>query len=268
MAKGKSFFHSRGFKIVMSRIYGLGAAVVIVGALFKILHWKGADLMLMIGLLTEAGIFAISAFEPVKEEVDWTLVYPELAGMDPKEKNKKPEDKKSLTAELDKMLAEARIEQGMVNRLGDGLRSLTENVNHLGSMSDAAAATNEYAEKVKAATSNVGQLNNAYTNAIQAIEQMGQGSDVSAEYYAQVSSVTQKLASLNSVYEMELQESNNHIKQLNSFYAGLSKAVENLSDAEGATSQLRNEFNNLNQNLHTLNTVYGNMLSAMTAPRV
>ncbi|MGZ5244107.1 MAG: type IX secretion system motor protein PorL/GldL, partial [Bacteroidia bacterium] len=133
----------------MSRIYGLGAAVVIVGALFKILHWKGADLMLMIGLLTEAGIFAISAFEPVKEDVDWTLVYPELAGMDPKEKAKK-EDKKSLTAELDKMLAEARIEQGMVNRLGDGLRNLTENVNHLGTMSDAAAATNEYAEKVKA----------------------------------------------------------------------------------------------------------------------
>jgi gliding motility-associated protein GldL len=253
----------------MSRIYGLGAAVVIVGALFKILHWKGADLMLMIGLLTEAGIFAISAFEPVKEEVDWTLVYPELAGMDPKDtKNKKPEDKKSLTAELDKMLAEARIEQGMVNRLGDGLRSLTENVNNLSTMSDAAAATNEYAEKVKAATSNVGQLNQAYTNAIQALEQMGQGSEISTEYYAQVSSVTQKLASLNSVYEMELQESNNHIKQLNSFYAGLSKAVENLSDAEGATSQLRNEFNNLNHNLHTLNTVYGNMLSAMTAPRV
>ncbi|RYG21978.1 MAG: gliding motility protein GldL [Chitinophagaceae bacterium] len=267
MAKGKSFFHSRGFKIVMSRIYGLGAAVVIIGALFKILHWKGANEMLMVGLLTEAGIFAISAFEPVKEEVDWTLVYPELAGMDPKEKNKK-DDKKSLTSELDKMLAEARIEQGMVNRLGEGLRSLTENVNNLGTMSSAAAATNEYAEKVKAASGNVGQLNQAYTNAIAAIEQMSQGSDVSAEYYAQVSSVTQKLASLNSVYEMELQESNNHIKQLNSFYAGLSKAVENLSDAEGATSQLRNEFNNLNQNLHTLNTVYGNMLSAMTAPRV
>jgi gliding motility-associated protein GldL len=135
-------------------------------------------------------------------------------------------------------------------------------------MSNAAAATNEYAEKVKAATSNVGQLNAAYTNAITAIEQMGKGSDISAEYYAQVSSVTQKLASLNTVYEMELQESNNHIQQLNSFYAGLSKAVENLSDAEGATSQLKNEFNNLNQNLHTLNTVYGNMLSAMTAPRV
>jgi gliding motility-associated protein GldL len=267
MAKGKSFFHSRGFKIVMSRIYGLGAAVVIVGALFKILHWKGANEMLMVGLLTEAGIFAISAFEPVKEEVDWTLVYPELAGMDPKEKAKK-EDKKSLTSELDKMLAEARIEQGMVNRLGEGLRSLTENVNNLGTMSSAAAATNEYAEKVKAATSNVGQLNAAYTNAITAIEQMGQGSEISTEYYAQVSSVTQKLASLNSVYEMELQESNNHIQQLNSFYAGLSKAVENLSDAEGATSQLKNEFNNLNQNLHTLNTVYGNMLSAMTAPRV
>src|SRR5688500_18859260 len=128
MAKGKSFFHSRGFKVVMSRIYGLGAAVVIVGALFKILHWKGADAMLMVGLLTEAGIFAISAFEPVKEEVDWTLVYPELAGMDPREKKN---EKKSLTAELDKMLEEARIEQNNVNRYGVGLHSITEKVNSM-----------------------------------------------------------------------------------------------------------------------------------------
>ena len=264
MAKGKSFFHSRGFKVVMSRIYGLGAAVVIVGALFKILHWKGADAMLMVGLLTEAGIFAISAFEPVKEEVDWTLVYPELAGMDPKEKKN---EKKSLTAELDKMLEEARIEQNMVNRLGDGLRSLTENVNSMTAMSDAAVATNEYAERVKQASGSVDQLNKAYTSAIAAIETMGKSSDVSTEYYEQVSSVTQKLASLNSVYEMELQESNNHIRQLNTFYASLARAVENLGDAEGATNQLKSEFSSLNQNLHTLNTVYGNMLSAMTAPR-
>src|SRR5438477_4194362 len=107
MAQGKNFFESRMFKIGMSRIYGLGAAVVIIGALFKILHWKGADTMLMVGLFTEAFIFAISAFEPVKHEIDWTLVYPELAGMDPK----KEKEKKSMTQALEKMLAEARIEQ-------------------------------------------------------------------------------------------------------------------------------------------------------------
>jgi gliding motility-associated protein GldL len=156
----------------------------------------------------------------------------------------------------------------MVNRLGDGLRSLTENVSQMANMSSAATATTEYAEKVRQASSSVGQLNDAYSKAIDAIGKMGESSDVTTDYYAQVSSVTQKLASLNSVYEMELSETNNHIRQLNNFYSSLSRAVENLSDSESATNQLKDEFGRLNQNLASLNTVYGNMLSAMAAPRM
>jgi gliding motility-associated protein GldL len=265
MAKGKSFFESKGFKVVMSRIYGLGAAVVIVGALFKITHWKGADTMLTVGLLTEAGIFSISAFEPVKKEIDWTLVYPELAGLDPKKGGK--EEKLSMTEKLDKMLQEAKIEQSMVNRLGEGLRNLGENVNKMATASDAALATSEYASKVKEASSSVNQLNGAYHKAIQAIDEMGKTGDISTEYNEKVQSVTQKLASLNSVYEMELQESNNHIRQLNTYYETLAKAVENLADSEAATSQVKTEFSKLGQNLSVLNTVYGNMLSAMTVSR-
>ncbi|MDQ3072055.1 MAG: gliding motility protein GldL [Bacteroidota bacterium] len=261
MAKGKSFFHSKTFKVVMSRIYGLGAAVVILGALFKILHLPLANEMLMVGLITEAGIFAISAFEPVKEEVDWTLVYPELAGMDPKKGLK--EDKKSLTQELDKMLEEARIEQGTINRLGESLRSLTDNVNGMANVSDAALATNEYAQNVKIASSSVQQLNTSYSKAIEAIEELGKTGDVSAEYFEQVNSVTQKLSSLNSIYEVELQESNNHLHKMNQFYGTLSKAMEGLSDSEEAVNTMRGEFDRLNQNLSTLNNVYGNMLSAM-----
>jgi gliding motility-associated protein GldL len=265
MARGKGFLGSKRFKILMSRVYGLGAAVVIIGALFKILHWQGANLMLKVGLFTEAFIFAVSAFEPVKEEIDWTLVYPELAGMDAKG-NKL--EKKSLTKELDKMLEEARIEQSMVNRLGDGLRSLTENVGKMANVSDAAVATNEYAARVKEASGTINQLNLSYNNAIKAIEDLGKTSDISNEYYEQVNSVTQKMSSLNAIYEMELQESNNHIRQLNNYYASLSKTVENLSDSEDAARQLKDQFNRLNQNLSSLNTVYGNMLSAMSTPRV
>jgi gliding motility-associated protein GldL len=264
MAKGKSFFESKGFKVIMSRIYGLGASVVIIGALFKILHWKGADTMLMIGLLTEAGIFAISAFEPIKSEIDWTLVYPELAGLDAKG-NKV--EKMSMTEKLDKMLAEAKIEQGMVNRLGDGLRGLTDNVSKMGTATDAALATNEYAAKIKEASSSVNTLNASYAKAIIAVDEMGKTGDISSAYNEKVASVTQKLASLNSVYEMELEEANNYVRQMNAYYTSLSKAVANLSDSESATSQLKTEFGQLNQNLHTLNTVYGNMLSAMSTPR-
>lgn len=266
MARGKGFFQSKGFKVVMSRIYGLGAAVVIVGALFKILHWPFANLMLIVGLLTEAGIFAVSAFEPVKEEVDWTLVYPELAGMDPNAERE--DEKKSLTQELDRMLEEAQIEQGMINRLGDSLRGLTENVSQMATVSNAALATNEYADNVKQAAQSVSQLNASYANAINAIEELGKTGDISTEYYQQVNAVTEKMTSLNSIYEMELQESNNHLRQLNNYYASLSKAMENLADSEDSTTKLKQEFTRLNENLNTLNTVYGNMLSAMSAPRV
>src|SRR5215469_13405860 len=77
---------TRGWKLFMAKLYGLGAAVVIVGALFKIMHWPGASIMLTVGLLVEAVIFIFSAFEPLHEELDWTLVYPELAGLtDPDE---------------------------------------------------------------------------------------------------------------------------------------------------------------------------------------
>lgn len=264
MARGKSFFHSKMFKVTMSRIYGLGAAVVIIGALFKILHWEGANFMLMVGLFTEAGIFAISAFEPVKEDVDWTLVYPELAGLDPNAEK----EKKSVTQELDRMLQEAQIEQSMINRLGDSLRGLTDNVSQMATVSNAALATNEYADNIKQAAQSVNQLNDSYANAIVAIEELGKTGDVSTEYFEQVNAVTQKMSSLNSIYEMELQESNNHLRQLNNYYASLSKAMENLVDSEDATTRLKQEFGKLNDNLNTLNTVYGNMLSAMSAPRV
>jgi len=263
MAKGKGFFHSKAFKVGMSRVYGIGAAIVIFGAMAKILHWPGANYWIGLGLTTESLIFLISAFEPVKEEVDWTLVYPELAGMDPKKK----EEKKSLTAHLDKMLEEAKIEQGMVNRLGEGLRSLTDNINKMTTFGDAAAATNDYASKVKTAAQNVDKVNEAYMNAIEAVDKLGQTGDASAEYFEQVSNITVKLTSLNALYESELQESNNHFQQMRAFYGSLNKSVSNLVESEQATAEMSKEFQKLNQNLSTLNNVYGNMLSAMSMSR-
>jgi gliding motility-associated protein GldL len=266
MAKGKGFFQSRAFKVTMSKVYGIGAAVVIIGAMFKILHLPGANYWIGIGLTTEALIFFISSFEPLHEEPDWTLVYPELAGMEPKAGLKKDE-KGSVTKSLDKMLEEAKIEQNVINRLGDSLRGLTENVSKMTTVSDAALATNDYAEKVKVAAGSVSQLNAAYANAIQAIEKVGQSGDATTEYYEQVQSVTSKLASLNSIYEVELQESNNHMRQLNNYFGSLAKSVENLTSAEGDTARLKDEFGRLSNNLSSLNNIYGNMLSAMSAPR-
>ena len=110
----KSFFESKKWKTSMNFVYGFGAAIVIVGALFKILHWPGANAMLTIGLLTEAGIFVISAFEPVHMDPDWSLVYPELAGGEPTDKKKSTG---SVSQQLDSMLAQAKIGPELIETL-------------------------------------------------------------------------------------------------------------------------------------------------------
>lgn len=265
MSRGKSFLESKMFKNIMGKLYGIGAAVVIAGALFKIMHWPGANEMLIIGMGTECLIFMVSAFEPIHEEPDWTLVYPELAGLDPNTgKKAKPGE---LTKTLDQMLSEAKIEQNMINNLGTSMKGLTENINKISTIGDAANATKEYAAKAQEAAGAMTKLNASYNTAITAIDSIGKTGDVSKNYYDTVQAVTSKLASLNTIYDAELKESNNHIKQMNQFYGNLAKAVENLSGAEQSTRVMKDEFAKLGKNLSTLNNIYGNMLSAMSAPR-
>jgi hypothetical protein len=207
----------------MGKAYGLGAAVVIVGALFKITHWKGADLMLTIGLLTEAAIFTISAFEKPHQEPDWTLVYPELSGLDPKEPKKVAKTGASVTQQLDKMLEDAKIGPDLINSLGNGFRALNENVTGLKDISSAG----------------------------------------SKEYAGQIERMTKNLASLNSVYELEITESNNHLKSINEFVGGLNKTVTTLGETNKQAETFKVEMDKLSKNLSSLNNVYGNMLSAM-----
>ena len=127
------------WKSFMAKLYGFGAAIVIVGAMFKIMHWPGAGPMLVVGLSTEAVIFFFSAFEPPHEDVDWSLVYPELAGMhgEEGEQQKIEEDKGSLTEQLDTMLEDAKIGPELMASLGDGLRSLSDQAGKLNNITDA-----------------------------------------------------------------------------------------------------------------------------------
>jgi len=265
MAKSKSFLETKAFKLIMSRIYGLGAAVVIIGALFKILHWKFANEMLMVGLFTEAGIFAISAFEPVHEETDWSLVYPELAGGASAKGKEDP--KQNMIDKLNDMLEKAKIEQNTIDKLGTGLRSLGDNVNKMSLSADAAAATSEYTNKVKEAATSVHKLNDSYSKAITAIDAMGTTGEASTEYNQKLRVVTDQLGKMNSVYELELSETQNHMKQVSAFASSLTRTIENLQGTEEASVTLKSEFSQLGKNLNTLNTVYGNMLSAMGSGR-
>lgn len=256
----QSFFETTAFKKIMAKIYGLGAAVVILGALFKIKHWPFADPMLIVGMGTEVIIFFISAFEPLHKEIDWTLVYPELAGIESEEDGKK---KGTISQQLDKMLEEAKVGPELINSLGNGLKSLSENVVNLKDLSSAAVATDNYTKNVQQASQSLSGMNSSYSKAVEAMNGMVTASEGSKEYGVQVDKMTKNLASLNSVYELEIKESNSHLKSINEFVGNLSKVVTSLSETQSQTESFKAEMGKLSKNLGALNNVYGNMLSAM-----
>lgn len=211
----------KGFKQFMAKLYGFGAAIVIVGALFKIQHWEGAGIMLTVGLLTEAVIFFFSAFEPPHEEVDWSLVYPELAGMHEPGADRKKQVKGSndpVAQQLDKMLADAKIGPELINSLGTGLKSLSENTAKMATVSNAALATEEYSKNITAASKTVNNLTQSYEKVATAMNGM-------------------------SVAHQEL--------------------LNNLNGTVEDTKRYKDEVSKLAKNLGSLNTIYGNMLTAM-----
>jgi gliding motility-associated protein GldL len=202
-----NFFESKSGKKIMSMSYGLGAAVVILGALFKIQHWPGADTMLIVGMGVEAVIFVVSAFEPIHQEVDWTLVYPELAGMEPTEKKSKDLTKGTVSQQLDKMLEDAKVGPELINSLGTGLKSLSENVKGMSDLSNAAVATNEYTDNVQKASKNLEGVSASYNRAMDAMNSLASVSDGTKAYQEQVENIasemqklTRNISSLNSIY--------------------------------------------------------------------
>jgi gliding motility-associated protein GldL len=201
----KSVFESKGFKKLMAMSYGLGASIVIIGALFKIMHWPLADQFLIAGMTTEAIIFAISAFEPIHQELDWTLVYPELAGMDTGPKKKTTSD--PVAQQLDKMLAEAKIGPELVESLGLGLKSLSSNVSNMADLSNATLATKEYAENVQKASNSMNSMSSTYGRAVEALNSLADSTESLKNVSGQMSGVGQtfndlqgNLTALNKVY--------------------------------------------------------------------
>lgn len=252
------------WKSFMAKLYGFGAAIVIVGAMFKIMHWPGAGPMLVVGLSTEAVIFFFSAFEPPHEEVDWSLVYPELAGMHGEEGEKKEiEDKGSITEQLDNMLEEAKIGPELIASLGDGMRSLSDQANKLNNITDASVATNEYVSSVKSAAQNVSSLSGAYSKAAESLMGLAVTNDDSASLGEQITKVSKNLSALNAAYELQLQGSNDHLKATSKFYDGLEELMRNLNDSVDDTRRYKDQIAQLSANLESLNTIYGNMLNAM-----
>jgi gliding motility-associated protein GldL len=194
-------------KRVMEFTYGMGAAVVIVGALFKIQHWPGASEFLIIGLLTEAAIFALSAFETSADEIDWSLVYPELAGGQAKEKSKKEvkEDADGLLSKkLDAMLKEAKIDGELMASLGNSIKNFEGAAKSISPSVDAMAGQKKYAEEMSKAATQMEALNGLYQMQMQSAERNAQINNEVVENNIklkdQMQSLTSNLATLNNVY--------------------------------------------------------------------
>lgn len=206
----KSVFESKGFKKFMGMTYGFGGSIVIIGALFKILHWPGADFMLIVGLGTEAVIFAISAFEPPHKEYDWSLVYPELAGMDPLE-TKKAVNKGSVSQQLDKMLEEAKIGPELIDSLGTGLKSLSTNINDMANLSNASVATQEYTnniqkaskslESIGSASESISESLNSFSGGLtNLVDNLSTSGESAGEFKSNLSKLNSNLNNLNNIY--------------------------------------------------------------------
>jgi len=252
------------WKSFMAKLYGFGAAIVIVGAMFKIMHWPGAGPMLVVGLSTEAVIFFFSAFEPPHEEVDWSLVYPELAGMHGEEGDHAGiEDKGTLTEQLDTMLEDAKIGPELIASLGAGMRSLSDQAGKLNNITDASVATSDYVSSVKSASKNVDSLSNAYSKAAESLMGLAVSGDDSSNLSDQISKVAKNLSALNASYELQLQGSGEHLKATSRFYGGLEELMKNLNDSLDDTKKYKDQISQLSSNLESLNTIYGNMLTAM-----
>jgi len=215
-----NFFESKTGKNVMAKAYGIGAAVVIIGALFKIMHWEGANLMLIIGMGTEGLIFLISAFEPIHEEWDWSLVYPELAGMEGDERPKQGSIAQgdAVSQQLDKMLSDAKIGPELIEGLGSGLKSLSTNVSSMSDLSGATVATKEYADNITKANEQLIGMNSSYGRAVSALDSLSETTENFKE-------TTTKVASINATLNDSLVSFDQNIQNLNKVYGGMLNAM-------------------------------------------
>jgi len=270
-------------KVFTNMATGFGAAIVIVGAMFKIMHWPGASVMLVAGLSTEAALFIMGAFEKPHMEVDWSLVYPELAhshGESHDEESELAENQEiakphghavaapvnndPISQKLDQMLMDANIGTELIESLGEGLRTFGSTAKTLNDVGSAGAATEEFIGSIKGASENVSKLSDSYLRASESLTDLVSTNGESVSYGEQLSQMTKNLSELNSVYAQQISANNDSVKLSAEISTNINQLLINLSDSVEDTKRYKEQVAILGENLSKLNTVYGNMLSAMT----
>jgi gliding motility-associated protein GldL len=241
---------SSGWKNFMAKLYGWGASVVIIGALFKINHWPGGAFIITLGLTTEAIIFFFSAFEPLHEELDWTLVYPELAGMsDPDEIENFKES--TLAAgdrsveNIENVLATTGVDNEAITKLGTHFNRLSETARGLADLSNATVATQSFLNNLDNAAASIGTLNDTYASSAQSIKDSA--------------------SSLSNAYLQTADSINKSGEEITNTYRDIAETVKNEHSAIATGSKSHvNQIEKLNNSLNTLNEVYENQIKETT----
>lgn len=234
-----------------------GAALVIWGALRKITHAADADMWLWIGLTTEAIIFTVYGI--------LYAVYPAVKDNSHDEEQFSVAGAQSRAgfAAMDKMMLEADITPDTMKKLGDGFKQLNTTVIGLGGITDTVAATGEFAAKTREVTGTLDKVKDAYTTAASSVGAFNTATEGAKQFHDQIQVLTKNLSSLNTIYELELQESNNHLKALNNFYGKLSETSASMLNSAEDAKKVQEQIGSLANNLGKLNGIYGNMITAM-----
>jgi gliding motility-associated protein GldL len=242
MASLSDLVESAGWRKFMSKLYGIGASVVIIGALFKIQHWKFSGLFLTIGLCTEAIIFFFSAFEPLHEELDWTLVYPELAGMTEQDEMEQMQELGPgfggrPLERIENILGDANLNDDTLKNIGDGLQKLNKAAVNIADISGASVATKEFLSHLQAASTTVNSMNEVYSSSVDGVKQSA--TSLANAYSQSAKQVAQSGSDMNNSY-LQIAET---LKSENQLIAQSGKVHED-------------HLQTLNKNLSALNAVY------------
>lgn len=269
------FFKTHKGQVTLNFIFAFFAGVVILGALFKIRHWPAADEMITLGLLSEVLVFLVMAFlVPPPEEPHWQRYFPKI--------NLHPDVEKALTGkfevtplvlpepsgnpaltQLEDMLREAEITPANLSRLNDNFKKFGGTVETMSDISDMVSATGDYSTKTREAANAMQVMKDAYIGASNSIQHFNSAAEDTKQFHEQVQVLTRNLSSLNTIYELELQDTNNHLKAMNQFYSNLVEASHAMEGSVGDAKKAHDQITLLSTNLTRLNHVYGNMLSAM-----
>ncbi len=266
------FFKTQKGQVVLNFIFAFFAAVVILGALFKIRHWPLGDEMITLGLLSEVIVFLVMAFlVPPPEEPHWQRYFPDINKHPDLEGNSyKPtpltmpgSNGNPALVKLEDMLREADITPANLGRLSEGFKKFGGTVESITEISDMVSATGDYTKKTREAASALSTMKDVYTKAADSVQQFNTAAEGTKEFHEQVQVLTKNMASLNTIYELELQDTNNHLKAMNEFYSNLVQASQTMEGSVGDAKKAHDQIAILANNLGRLNQIYGNMLSAM-----